>query len=217
MKKIQIAIAEDHQLVRQGIISLLREEESIHVLFEASNGQELLNHLKTEAPDVILLDLNMPVMSGQETMLQLHKTHPAIKVLIISMHNSDFHVTEMMARGARGFLPKNSDIETVVKAIHAVYSGGYYVDEKVSGALIGAFSGQVPDTADQLSPRELEILKLICLDKSNQEISDTVFLSKRTVEWHKNNILAKTKAKTTVGLMKYALRHGIISDPAQNL
>lgn len=217
MKKIRIAIAEDHQLVRQGMMALLKEEEDLDFLFDAANGQELLDQLKTTQPDVVLLDLNMPVMSGQETMQRLRELYPAIKVLVISMHNSDFHVTEMIARGAKGFLPKNSDIETVVAAIHAVFSGGYYVDPKTSGALLGALSGEAYVHGDDLSQRELEILKLICLDKSNQEISDTVFLSKRTVEWHKNNILTKTKSKSAVGLMKYAIRNGIIGDPAQGL
>lgn len=216
IKKINIAITEDHDLMRQGMIALLKEEEGINILFDVGNGRLLLDKLKITQPDIILLDIAMPEMDGKEAIEIICKLYPKIKVIIISTHYNDTHIAEMIMKGARGFLPKACDIEKVVDAIYSVYDTGFYFDNKVSKSLVHKLQSThninsiISDNS--LSEREVAILKLICQEKSNQEISDLVFLSKRTVEWHKNNILAKTKSKNIVGLVKYAIRHKIIPD-----
>ena len=216
IKKINIAIAEDHDLMRQGMIALLKEEEGINILFDVGNGRLLLDKLNVSQPDIILLDIAMPEMDGKEAMEIICKLYPKIKVIIISTHYNDTHISEMIMKGASGFLPKACDIEKVVDAIYSVYDTGFYFDNKVSKSLVQKLQSThninsfISDNS--LSEREVSILKLICQEKSNQEISDLVFLSKRTVEWHKNNILAKTKSKNIVGLVKYAIRHKIIPD-----
>jgi DNA-binding NarL/FixJ family response regulator len=214
MKKIKLAIAEDHLLVRQGMIALLKEEEGIELLFAASNGAELLDKLQIHSPDIVLLDIAMPVMDGKEAIERISQQYPAIKVIIITSHYNDKYVTEFLARGAKGFLAKNSDIEVVVEAIYSVYEQGYYFDALVSKSmvekLISANNGQFPDAMPLLSSREIEVLKLVVQEKNNQEISAALFLSKRTIEWHKKNILVKTNSKNTIGLVKYALKNGII-------
>ncbi len=214
IKKIKLAIAEDHLLVRQGLIALLKEEEGIDLLFAAGNGLELLDKLKLHKPDIILLDIAMPLMDGKEAIERISQVYPLIKVIIITSHYTEKYVTEFLARGAKGFLAKNSDIEVVVEAIYSVYEQGYYFDALVSKSMVEkillANNQPFSNAAPLLSRREIEITKLVVQEKSNQEISSVLFLSKRTVEWHKKNILVKTNSKNTIGLLKYALKNGII-------
>lgn len=214
IKQIKLGIAEDHLLVRQGMIALLKEEKGIELLFAAGNGLELLERLKDHTPDIILLDIAMPLMDGKEAIERIRKKYPKINVIIITSHYNEKYITEFLARGARGFLAKNSDIEVVVDAIYSVYDHGYYFDSTVSKAMVEKIletqGGHFQISDHLLSHREVEVLKLVVNGKSNQEISDTLFLSKRTIEWHKKNILLKTNSKNTIGLVKYALKHGII-------
>lgn len=215
IKKINIAIAEDHQLLRQGMIALLKEEEGLNILFDVANGQELLDKLKEHKPDIILLDIAMPVMDGKEALEKIRVEYPEIHVIIISSYYADKYITEFIARGAKGFLPKNCDIEIVVDAIYSVYDKGYYFDTTVSRSIVDKLmesEGIKIYPSDSLSDKEKEILRWICLEKTNQEISQAVFLSKRTVEWHKKNILEKTNSKTTIGLVRYAIKHKILRD-----
>lgn len=215
IKKINLALAEDHQLVRQGMISLLKEEDGLNILFDVGNGKELLDMLKTVRPDIILLDLSMPVMNGKDALEQIRQKYPKIHVIIITSHYNERYISEFIIRGAKGFLPKNCDIEKVVDAIYSVYDEGYYFDTMVSKSIVEKLQLEnyaIYPSENSLSIKEKEILKLICQEKSNQEISELVFLSKRTVEWHKNNLLEKTGSKTVIGLVKYAMKHGLLID-----
>lgn len=216
IKKIKIAIAEDHQLVRQGMIALLKEEEGLDILFDVGDGEALLDKLKTHKPDIVLMDIAMPVMDGNEALDRIREKYPKINVIIVTSHYTAKHITEFITKGAKGFLPKNCDIEKVVDAIYAVYDEGYYFDSMVSKTLvlklINSSGAKIYPSDTVLSENERRILRLICLEKTNQEISDLVSLSKRTVEWHKNNILLKTNSKTIIGLVKYAIKNDIISE-----
>ena len=130
--QIRIALAEDHQLVRQGMVSLLQEEDDFDVVFDVSNGSELLDALETQNVDIILLDLNMPIISGQQALKIISKRYEDILVIVVSSHYSDEFIWEAVNLGARGFLPKNSDIEEVEEAIRTVHERGYYFDDKLS-------------------------------------------------------------------------------------
>jgi len=208
-------LAEDHLLFRQGLTTLLKEYEEINVLFDASNGIELLDELKKSKPDVILLDIEMPIMNGKEALLKIKEKYPAIKVIMISSYYDDAYITEYLLLGAVGFLPKHCDIEKVIDAIFAVYEQGFYFDNNISKSLLAklmkskAVNPTLPNQI--LSNREIEILKLTCLEKTSKEISEELFISQRTVEWHRKQIMIKTKAKNVVGLVMYAIKNKIIS------
>jgi DNA-binding NarL/FixJ family response regulator len=214
-KPINIALAEDHLLLRQGLITLFKEYEEIKVLFDVSNGKELLDELKKSKPDVILLDIEMPIMNGKEALLKIKEKYPALKVIMISSYYDDAYITEYLLLGAVGFLPKHFDIEKVIDAIFAVYEQGYYFDNKISTSLVvklmksKAVNPTLPNQI--LSNREIEILKLTCLEKTSKEISEELFISQRTVEGHRKQIMIKTKAKNVVGLVMYAIKNKIIS------
>jgi len=215
IKKINIALAEDHQLVRQGMIALLKEEEGLNILFDVSNGKELMDMLKHTRPDIILLDIAMPVMDGKDALEKIRYKYPKIHVIIITSHYNERYISEFITRGAKGFLPKNCDIEKVVDAIYSVFDQGYYFDTMVSRSIVEKLqleNFKVFPSENTLSIKEKEILRLICMEKSNKEISENVFLSKRTVEWHKKNILEKTKSKSVIGLVKYAMKYDILLD-----
>ena len=209
---IKIGIAEDHQLMRQGMISLLEEEEDIEVSLEASNGSELLNKLEETNISVVLLDLEMPIINGHQALEVISKKHPNIKVIIVSSHYSDEFIWETVKNGARGFLAKNSDIEIVIDAIRSVHETGYYFDEKLTA---NAFESIVKkETIDpkitnmHLTQREIDILKLICEGKTTKEISDYLCISYKTVETHRTHIFDKTKAKNIAGVIVFGLKHG---------
>jgi DNA-binding NarL/FixJ family response regulator len=214
-RPINIGMAEDHLLFRQGVISLLKEHEEINILFDVGNGKELLDILKTSKPDVLLLDIEMPIMNGKEALAKIQEKHPNVKVVMISMHYDDAYITEYITNGAVGFLPKNCDIEKIVDAINAVYEQGYYFDSKISKSLVEklmkAEKINPKITEITLTEREIEVLKLTCLEKTNHEMSELLFISKRTVEGHRTSILKKTNAKNVVGLVMYAIKHKIIT------
>ena len=213
MSEIKIALAEDHQLVRQGMVSLLSEEPGIDVVFDVSNGAELLEELKSKKVDVILLDLDMPIISGQQALKVIVKKYPETSVIIISMHYADEFISECVTAGARGFLPKNCDIEKVVDAIYAVNEQGYYFDDNVSKAILYKLVGKKdvsPKSGNEImSEREIQIVELLCEEKTTNEISEILSLSPRTVETYRNRIFDKTKSKNVVGVVLYAIKYGI--------
>ena len=212
--KINVMIAEDHELVRKGYISLLSENEDITVVGEVSNGKELIELIKVKEPDVVLLDLDMPIMDGKQTLEILNSRFSNIKTIIISMYYDDVFITEFLSRGARGFLPKNCNPETLIDAIYEVKENGYYFNKKISKALVikllkENFTNSIDKNA--LTEREIEVLKLICQEKANKEIADALNIAIRTVDFHRSNIYKKTQTQTSAGLALYAVKQGIIS------
>lgn len=210
---IKIAIAEDHELVRQGMVSLLKDEPRIEVVFAASNGQELIDQLPKSGVEVILLDLEMPTMNGYQALKAINERYENVRVIIISMFYADEFISESIGNGARGFLPKNCDIEKVVDAIHAVKDHGYYFDDKISRALLVKLLSQGQRESSfskiNLSKREIQIVELICEGKQNREIGEVLFISTRTVETHRKKIAQKTNAKNVAEVVIYAIRTGI--------
>ena len=213
MKKIKVALAEDHQLVRQGMVSLLQDEKRIKVVFDVSNGSELLEALETQEVDIILLDLDMPIINGQQALKFITERYQDIKVIIVSSHYADEFIWETVSMGARGFLPKNSDIEVVVEAIKSVHKIGYYFDDKLSKETFSTISNEHSYDPEAeyhlLTKREIDVLKLICDGKKNTEISDILFISPKTVETHRQKIYAKTESKNIAKLVVFALKNGL--------
>lgn len=212
-KNIRIAIAEDHDLMRQGLVSLLDGEEAITVVFDVENGARLFDELKKKRVDVILLDLEMPIINGHQALKILAERYPKIKVIVISMHYSDTFISESIAAGAKGFLPKNCDIDKVIDAIFAVEEQGYYFDDKISRALlsrvISSNNAQPHFIGDPLTSRELQVVEFICAGKTNKEIANLLCLSVRTVEVHRTAIIKKTQTKNVAELVIYAVKNGL--------
>lgn len=211
MKKYSVTLVDDHQLFREGLKLLLNENPNIDKIYQAANGVEFLEQLEKNMPDVVLMDINMPVMDGVEATQKALTKWPQLKVIALSMYGDDEYYIKMIEAGARGFILKNSDIEVVEKAIEVVMAGqNYFSSEVMANLVIHLNKKKTEEAKNELTERESEILYHICKGLSNQEIADTLFLSKRTVDKHRENILSKTNVKNTAGLVIYAIKHGII-------
>ncbi|GAB5417638.1 MAG: response regulator transcription factor [Crocinitomicaceae bacterium] len=215
-KHIRIGIAEDHDILRQTIGKLLQAEDNMSVVIEASNGQELLDKMIHEPLDIVILDLNMPVMDGRATLKSLSRIEVGKRpsVIILSMYDSSDHIRKYVALGANAFLSKGCEYPALVRAIKDVYNNGYHFNQQVTRQLVSDIirnskkdSKLVIDTP--LSEREIEILRLICQQKTSQEISKILRISQRTVENHRLRISKKTGAKTSIGLLIYAMRNDL--------
>ena len=206
----KIVLADDHTLFRNGLKTLLSGIRNFEVTGEASDGCELLELLGRETPDVVLLDIEMPKMNGIVAAEEALKRWPDLRIITLSMFGEESYYSRMVQAGARGFLLKDSDIGDVIEAIDAVMSGGSYFSPQLLSSLTGRMRTRddVPD--EQLSVREREILVAVCRGLSNQEIADELFISKRTVDKHRANILEKTGCKNTASLVVYAIRNGIV-------
>lgn len=209
---IRVALVDDQPLFRAGIISLLKDYENIEVVLEASNGKELLRNIKRPKPDVVLLDVEMPEMNGIETTLELKKKYPEIKVIILTMHNEEEFIFDLMTKGAHGFLPKDKSVEELVDAIYAVVEEGVYSNDELMKIMVKGSSGLVKNVKmNSLSEKEIEIVRMICKQKTTKEISDELNLSIRTIEKYRTAILEKTDTKNAAGIVMYALKHKLIS------
>lgn len=213
-KYINIGIADDHLLLRQGLVSLLKEYSDLRVTVDVNNGRELMDALKTSKPDIILLDIEMPVMNGREALEKITLKYPDIKIIIMSMHFNDAYIIEFIKNGACAFLPKNCDVDKILDAILSVYELGYYYDHRVSLAMANLLKTAPFDISHmkdaEFTKREMDILKLICLKKSNTQIANALNLSTRTVEGHRYRISKKTNTNSTLELIEYAVEHKLI-------
>jgi two-component system, NarL family, response regulator DegU len=214
--KIKIAVVDDHALFRNGMIALLKNYPSISVSFDACNGIEFFEKLekRKQSPDVLLLDLDMPEMDGFAVLKKLNATGSPVKPLIITMHNEDELIYELVRLGAKGFLQKNADVEEVVNAIHTLHSGEIFFNNDVSKRVIKNLVKKehikTLTLNNALSEREKEIIRHICQELTTKEISDRLFISERTVEAHKQHIFEKTKSRNAAGIVTYAFRTGLV-------
>lgn len=218
---IRVAIIDDHRLFRKGLAALIETNDDMQVTLEGENGQELidaLNNTTANVADVVILDLEMPVMDGQQTAQMLQKDYPEVKPIIVSMHNDSQFIIDLMEAGARGYLLKNAAPEEMETAIRSVHETGYFFNDTVSRTMLHGLVAKNKVTPqfknqDALSQRELEVLQLICEEYTTAEIGEKLFISPRTVEGHRNNILLKTGARNTAGMVVYAIKHQLF-DPA---
>ena len=213
--KLKIVITDDHALFRKGLKALLADFRFIDEILEAANGVDLLNLLEKEEkkPDIVLLDIKMPKMDGIEATDKIKALYPDIKILVLSMHDDEHLISHLIEKGVNGYLFKNSDPEDVEQAIIKVIDKEFYFDENISQLVYRAFVGKnkKPPYADStFSNREIEILEMICREHTNAEIAEKLFISQRTVEGHRKNMLSKTGAKNTAGLIIYAIKNEIV-------
>ncbi len=213
MEKIKVIIVDDHKLVTDCISLFLKSAPEIEVVGIAHSGKEALKLLGEVVPDVILVDISMPEMSGIETTEAIKKKYPAIKVLILSMHSDYDNISDAIDAGADGYVPKDVASEELIEAINAIHSGKNFFHTTISDEIVRNYSTKRKKNVSalpQLTKRELEVLQLFAEGFNNTEIADKLFLSVRTIESHKNHILQKTNMKNSVELIKFAIKHKII-------
>jgi len=210
MEQYSVILVDDHKLFREGLKLLLENLDYIKNVDEAGNGKELLKLIEKKQPDIIFMDIEMPVMDGITATQQVLKLHPGLNIIALSMYGDENYYTPMINAGAKGFVLKNSGIQDVETAIQTVISGNNYFSQEILNRLINSIGGKSKTKeSNELSEREEEVLFHICKGKSNQEIADTLYLSKRTVDKHRENLLSKTNVRNTAGLVMYAVKNGI--------
>ena len=209
---IKVMIADDHQLFREGLVNILSDTSEIEIVAQAENGKNAITFAKKYNPDIILMDIGMPVMNGLEATRYLQKEHPEIKVIALSMHTDRHFIKEILDAGAYGYLFKDCSYQQLIEAINKVFSGKKYLSEIITGILIHDYlrKEKISEPTPELTERESEILKLFAEGHSSREISELLFVSIKTVGTHKQNILEKLKLKSTADMVKYSLKKGII-------
>ncbi|MBK7690658.1 MAG: response regulator transcription factor [Bacteroidetes bacterium] len=214
--KIKIALADDQILFREGIASIIKNEKDFSLIIEADNGLDFLSKIKStnELPDILLMDMEMPGMDGMQLNDEIRKKYPSIKVIVLSVHAKERLISRMIQAGASGYLLKNCNREELITAVRNVFENGFYITPNVIQALRSPLANAKGITNTQsipvdISQREIEVLKLICEEFSNAEIADKLFISVRTVDGHRNNLLAKTGCHNTAGLVLFAVKHHI--------
>jgi two-component system, NarL family, response regulator DegU len=215
--KIRIAIADDHTIFRRGMVSLLQNNDDFEVVLQAANGQELIDNIEATQPQVIFMDLQMPVLDGMKATKQIKTDFPHIKIIVISMHDEAQFVIHLMELGANGYLLKDADPDEVENAVYTVNNEDYYYGafllkvmhnrmvNKPTKKVIPNFAMQI-----ELSEREVEVLQHICEGTTAAQIAEKINLSSRTVEGHKNRIMEKTGTKNIAGLVAWAVRNGVV-------
>lgn len=206
----RIVLVDDHTLFRNGLRGLLERQEGYRVVGEAGSGEEFLAQLDALEADVVFMDFSMPGLDGAQTTERALARRPELRIITLSMFGEESYYSRMVEAGARGFLLKDSDIGDVLEAVETVMEGGSYFSPQLLSSLTGRMRSREDAADDQLSSREREILVAVCRGLSNQEIADELFISKRTVDKHRANILEKTGCKNTASLVVYAIRNGIV-------
>ncbi len=215
MSNIRVLMAEDHTIVRKGLISLLKDEMGIEVVGEAENGREAINKVEELMPDIVVMDISMPLLNGLDATRQIKKRFPDVIVLILTMHIDDAYILEVMQAGASGYIIKKAVPTELVSAIQAVYHGDIYLSPKVSKKVIQEYLKQASagkeKIAPQLTDREREVVQLIAEGNSNRKIGESLFISVKTVESHRAKIMEKHNLHSTADITRYAIRKGIVS------
>jgi len=214
MKKIRVLLAEDHTIVRQGIAALLGTESDMEVVGEASNGLEAIELAKKLSPEVILMDIGMRQLNGLEATREIKRLFPSMKILVLTMHDNEEWIFQILKAGASGYLIKDSAMTDLTSALRAVYQGDSYLSPSISKMVDEEYirkaeSGEKKGVEDLLSGREREILQMIAEGNSVPQISNLLCISKKTVEAHKTHIMEKLNIHDKVGLIKYAIRTGL--------
>ncbi|MCX6231696.1 MAG: response regulator transcription factor [Bacteroidetes bacterium] len=217
MDTIKIIIVDDHPIVRDGIKVLLMNVSNIEIIGEAADGNELFELLKTKVPDILIMDISMPDLSGIEITEKLKSEKSEIKVIMLTADKTDESVFDSLKAGALGYLPKNAKRDEIIDAINKVYEGEEYIAESITSTVLKTYISNARNLNYQdskrnieLSKREIEIVELFSEGLSYKEIANRLYISTRTVESHKNNILEKLELKTIVDLVKYAIKNKII-------
>ncbi len=211
MEKIgKVIIVEDHAVFREGLKRVISEMSDLELIGEADNGADFLEMLKKTKPDIVLMDIQMPVMDGIEATEKALKMHPELKILVISMFGEEEFAYSMVEKGVAGFILKTADVQEFRRAIRKVLEGQHYYSEEITGLLVKKVR-QI-DTPEKVTftDKEREVLRMLCKGSSNAEIADTLYLSIRTVEGYRNRLLQKTGSANVLNLVIYAIRNKIV-------
>lgn len=212
-RRIRVLVADDHTIVRRGIVSLLSLDEGIEVVAEADNGREATEKSFLTLPDVVLMDVSMPLLNGLDATEQIKRKRPDIKVLILSAHDNEEYVAQVVRSGANGYLLKNTSADDLFRAIRAVDAGEDFFGACVSGAMSGLQGAGEHRAGTRLTGREREILQLVAEGHHHQQIADLLSISVRTVDTHCNNIMRKLDLHDRASLATYAIKNGIVILP----
>jgi DNA-binding NarL/FixJ family response regulator len=215
MEKTKIILVDDHHLVRVGIANLLEGEPDLEIVGQAGNGKELFDLLDNEEADIVILDISLPGTSGIDLSKMILKQYPRIKTMMLSMFTGEEFIFNAINSGAKGYLPKNTSKQELTEAIRTIAAGGEFFAESISNVILDSyiknaqFEGQQKENS--LSKRELEVLKLVAAGMSNQAVADKLFISIRTVESHKNHIMQRLEIKSSVDLIKFAIKNHLVN------
>ena len=209
--KILIAIADDHTMFRLGLMALLKNYKEVEVIFDAANGQELIDKIfvAKQRPQVCIIDVNMPVLHGYDTAKQIKKFFPEIKMLALSMYDDEINIIQMLRSGADGYLLKDSEPAVLVEAIQIVMDRGFYESELITNHILTNLKFEKVGEM-KLTANELEFVKLACTEMTYKEIAIIMNVAERTVDGYRNRLFEKLKVKSRIGLVIYALRYGIV-------
>ncbi|RKD19526.1 hypothetical protein BCY91_13060 [Pelobium manganitolerans] len=205
---MRIILVDDHSILLDGLRNLLREQEDYHVSACCSNGYYALCHLKSEPIDVMIADYSMPDMDGLQLVQQAKEIRPDLKIIILTMHDEPQKVQEMIDLGVDGYILKKYAHQELLTALTVVGNGGKFWSNEISNIIVRGLG--ITDGEPVLTDREMEVLKLIMQEKSSKEIAQQLYISERTVETHRKNMMRKTNSGTTVGLIKYAYEHKLV-------
>jgi DNA-binding NarL/FixJ family response regulator len=219
MDRIRIVLADDQELFRHGLAGLIQSVPEFDLVAQAENGKVMLGKLEAlpELPHIALIDMHMPEMNGVELNDALQKNYPSIKVIVLSVYDQERFISKMIEAGACGYLTKNCEISELVTAIQTAHKAGFYFNSSTLQAMRKASQYKDTDMRNlsnipiELTVRESEILQLLCKELTNAEIGETLFISTRTVEGHRNNLLAKTGCRNTAGLVIFAIKNGFFN------
>ena len=217
MKTTFVALADDHSLIRNGLANLIDTFDGFKVLFQAANGQELIDALKLRAlPDIVLMDINMPKKDGYETTKWLREMYPEIKVLALSMYDNEGAIIRMIKNGACGYILKDAEPGDLRRALNEIAQKGYYHSELVTTHLVKMVRQGINDGDDRLhaqslKDKDIEFLKLVCTELTYKEIADKMYLSPRTIDGYRDALFGKLNVRTRVGLAMYAVKNGIVT------
>ena len=215
--KVKLALADDHTLFRKGLIGLIETlSDNYIILFEADNGKDLQQKInKEDQPDIILMDIHMPGMDGFETVQWLNENYPLVKILVISMIQKEETVVKMLRMGVKGYLSKDVEPKELAEALDSVMNKGYYYTDFITGKLVhslrfGNEDNMKNNEINLMNEREKEFLKLACSELTYNEIASRMFLSPKTIDGYRNALFEKLNVKTRVGLVLYAIKHGLV-------
>jgi len=206
MMDIHIAVVDDHDLFREGLKLVLNQIRGFHVVYDTSNGNQFLETLEQMPIDIVLMDIEMPVMGGEEVTLKALRRKPGLSIIALSMFSDTGHYTQMIQAGVKGFVLKKANKAELEQAILAVHQGGNYFSLEILQKMAIRCTGQIPER-DQLTTRETEIIAMICEGLTSQEISERLFISVKTVETHRSNIFQKVGVKNVAGLILWAIKN----------
>ncbi len=216
MSKIRVLLADDHTIVRQGLIALLESHEDIEVVGEAENGRQAFEKAEQISPDIVVLDITMPYLNGIEATRKIKKLNPEIKVIVLTVHDSEEYVHQILQAGASGYLLKESAVSDLVSAINAVNRGDVFLSPTISKVVVSDYikhtggESRAIDSLDVLTSREREVLQLIAEGHTNREVARLLKLSVKTINVHRTRIKEKLNISNTAGLVKYSIKKGMI-------